>query len=255
MIFVFDIDCTLLVHNENESYIPQSVYKAFDLIRDSGHKIAIATGRNLTSARIIMEDLNVYDAVICDGSSIVINNEVVFEKEINEASKTIIIEEARKNNLIVLARNTDNAYMINSEDFSIIKEHAKGLILDVKSIQELTADVAINNFSCFEDYEFKNLSNVDITKWPAGSSICEAGTNKGSGIKEYLKIKGIDEEVLVFGDNLNDVEMFREFYENSYVVGNASDKVKSQAKHIIGNIEEDGIYKAVEAIINGNGGM
>ncbi len=98
-----------------------------------------------------------------------------------------------------------------------------------------------------------SLNDADIHKWPVGVSIVPKGVNKAEGIKKYLELTNSNQEVFVFGDNLNDKEMFEAFYENSYVIGNAKDSVKGYAKNVMKNLEDDGIYWAVANILE-NGG-
>lgn len=63
--------------------------------------------------------------------------------------------------------------------------------------------------------------------------------SKGSIMREYCKIKGIkDDEICVVGDSGNDISMFKEFKETSFVMGKAPEAVKKYAKYTIDKFED-----------------
>lgn len=73
--------------------------------------------------------------------------------------------------------------------------------------------------------------------------------NKGSSLDwllSYLNIK--PEEVCVFGDNLNDIEMLTLAGE-SYAVSNAREEVRLAAKHVCDPYWEDGVLKVLKSFL------
>lgn len=81
---------------------------------------------------------------------------------------------------------------------------------------------------------------------PESLEILNINASKGTALDHIMDAYGISKnEVLVIGDGNNDVTMF-ELTNNSVAMGNASDYVKSKAKHVTQNIEDDGFYNALK---------
>jgi len=76
--------------------------------------------------------------------------------------------------------------------------------------------------------------------------------DKGRIIKEYCRIKGIEEnEVAVIGDSGNDLSMIR-LFENSYAMGNASKEVKKAANYPADDNAHLGVCKVLRQIMKDN---
>lgn len=76
--------------------------------------------------------------------------------------------------------------------------------------------------------------------------IAPAGITKGKTLRRLMKQEGIlPEEVMVFGDGENDVDMFRQA-AYSIAMGNAADYVKKYAFDVTGTNNENGIAAALE---------
>lgn len=69
--------------------------------------------------------------------------------------------------------------------------------------------------------------------------IYPCGTSKASAIKQLADMTKAD-EVVVFGDNINDIPMF-EIAHRSYAMANAMDDVKEKATSTIASNAEDGV--------------
>lgn len=68
-------------------------------------------------------------------------------------------------------------------------------------------------------------------------------TSKGTAMEEVKKLIGA-EQIIAFGDNLNDMEMFR-YADESYAVGNACDELKRVATSVIGTNDDDAVAKFI----------
>lgn len=70
------------------------------------------------------------------------------------------------------------------------------------------------------------------------------GSSKAVGIKEFIKELGRDiNDTIAFGDGRNDIEMIEET-GLGIAMGNAVPELKSVAKYVTANIEEEGIAAA-----------
>lgn len=75
------------------------------------------------------------------------------------------------------------------------------------------------------------------------------GVSKGQAIKilqESLEIK--PEETMVFGDQLNDLEMIRQAYY-SFAVANARPEVKAEARFEADSNMNDGVLKILKLLV------
>ncbi len=254
MLFVFDIDGTIVSHSKNPSYIPKSTIKAIELIFNSGYKVIVATGRTYTQSKNVMELLGVTDGIFSDGSTIVINNNVVSNEVISKEAYESFINDCKKNNLTALAQDHMYNYLMYSptdeEAVDIIESYAKGMDNPDYIKNEIPNTLECNLFSCFSQHDFQKFDDISYTAWTKGTSMKPKNVNKASGIKKYIELANISyKQVHVFGDNFNDIEMFQEFYEHSNVLGDAPNEVKEYAKNILNSIDCNGIYNRIINIL------
>lgn len=75
---------------------------------------------------------------------------------------------------------------------------------------------------------------------------------KSIAIRELMELEGFGAgELTVFGDNLNDVKMFR-MAGRAIAVGNATDEIKGYADEVIGPNEDDSVVKFIMREVGGN---
>ncbi len=257
-LFVFDIDNTLIKHCDGKSYLPDSAREALQLIKASGNKIIIATGRTYNVTEHIMRDLQVSDAVICNGSAMVLNNNLVYNEPIRQEPLAHFLTEIKNKRLPALAFDSHDIYIHNDIDdkeyfTKIVKSFIDPMYEGTShQMKQFDFNIQYNSISIFDAEEINPYSDISCTWYEEGGyELMNKNSTKASGILKYINDNGIDKQnVYVFGDNYNDIPMFEMFYENSYVVGDACDIVKSYAKNVCDLIEEDGIYKAVIKILN-----
>ena len=85
--------------------------------------------------------------------------------------------------------------------------------------------------------------------------VCSNQSHKGGLLQTICKEKGYQyDEVCVFGDSTNDIQML-ELFENSFVPCNGHELAKQVGKYIIGNNNEDGVAIAIEKIIKEKNGI
>lgn len=83
------------------------------------------------------------------------------------------------------------------------------------------------------------------SSFPNNIEINDIHAQKGIALTEFIQEQGIrKEEVLVFGDGLNDYSLFTEF-PNSFAPVNAMEEIKEIAGTIIESNEEDGVGKTI----------
>jgi hydroxymethylpyrimidine pyrophosphatase-like HAD family hydrolase len=94
-----------------------------------------------------------------------------------------------------------------------------------------------NQFSvAATEYELRDFSLVDVNG---------AGCSKGTTLARWVERRGwTPAHVAAIGDNLNDVEML-DFAGAAYVMGNATDTLKSRGYRPTGSNDEGGLASAI----------
>lgn len=93
-------------------------------------------------------------------------------------------------------------------------------------------------------------SNAEVVRYDdRGVEIMPAGCTKGSGIKRLARELSVPlSEILVFGDNKNDIQMFREAGFGA-AVGNAVPALKEEADYICRNEAVTGVVEAIRKFV------
>jgi len=88
------------------------------------------------------------------------------------------------------------------------------------------------------EYEPRDFSLVDVNG---------AGCSKGTTLARWVAARGWSRDaVMAVGDNFNDVEML-DFAGAPYVMGNATDALKSRGYRITGSNDEGGLAQAIRS--------
>lgn len=115
----------------------------------------------------------------------------------------------------------------------------------------------LNKLNCTSDSEHMKKVYQELTSRLGGQyefvrtcprlvEICPAGITKGKTLRRYMEMEGVGpDEVMVFGDGENDVDMF---YSVTYSIamGNAEDFVKKSASDVTKSNNENGLVAALE---------
>ncbi|AVN64736.1 MULTISPECIES: Cof-type HAD-IIB family hydrolase [Mesoplasma] len=83
-------------------------------------------------------------------------------------------------------------------------------------------------------YVSNNLKEITFNE------IHHANVSKGNAIKEMAKVFNIcNDDIIVAGDDNNDLSMFKEFYDNSYIVRQEhNENIRDKAKFIIDSLSD-----------------
>ncbi len=255
-LFVFDIDNTLISHHNGDAVVVESAKEALQIIKDNGCKPILATGRPYNTVEHIMDDLDISDAILSNGSTVVLNKEIIYNRPIIEEANASLLKAIKEKGLPAIAMDSHDIYIYSEVEekgyFDKLIEKFISPMFEgtTAKMKEFDFDSEYNIISIFSEEEIDTHNEIEKTWYHnTGYELTNKGSSKATGILKYIEENNIDKnDVYVFGDNYNDLSMFAEFYENSYVLGNACDEVKSYAKHICDHIDNDGIYKAIVSI-------
>lgn len=138
-----------------------------------------------------------------------------------------------------------------SNDFS----HNYPNLIELSSIEELPGK--LNKINCadtperieqiFHRLQERFCGNYEMVRTcPRQIEIAPGGITKGQALKKLMEEEGIGrDEVLVFGDGENDVDMFRQV-THSIAMGNAADYVKTHASEVTDSNDEEGLVKVLK---------
>lgn len=251
----FDIDGTLLSHRT--ARVPESAIKALSCAREHGLMLFAATGRHaLALTRLPQITALDLDGLIClNGQLCLYGGKTVFQNPIPRCEIEAFIRfmqgkdcifQFSGNDLVFCTRRDDTVWDIN-EKFGIFEPPIfppeRALDMDVLQIE-----LFLREESALEVLNF--MPSCCSTRWHAmGVDILRKDGGKWTGIKKIAEHLHLHEgEIMVFGDHDNDVDMLKNA-TFSVALGNASAKALAAAKHVTTDIDEDGIYNAIRALL------
>ena len=268
----FDLDGTLL---SSEKRIPESARTAIARCRERGVKVFFATARSprlrqtlkWTDAEYALFDGGVY----ANGGCVEFGGGMR-HCYIDSRAVRICIEQAARFEDVHLSLHTPQegyAFNFPVDDFLIEDWGLNGA--NIRRIDDATI-AETTKMMIFYDHlndshplpeqlghalqtACAGLANVYITD--GGSSIQVTGVDSGKlkGIESIRRQLGLEtEEVCVFGDDVNDLEMIS-FYPNSVAMGNAVESIRQAAKFVTRTNDEDGVAFAIEMLLDGTGGV
>jgi Cof subfamily protein (haloacid dehalogenase superfamily) len=250
MIF-FDIDGTLLDHDMR---LPASTKQAVMDLKSLGHEVAIATGRAPFMFEDLRKELEIDSFICLNGQVVVLKGKVIYRNPLNTNLLRSLTDYA-------IARDHPIVYM----DLNQMKMNVSNNVHIESSMRSLNIalpkhdpEYYLNNeiyqamiFCQPEDEESyrQSFKRLKFIRWhPISMDILPGNGSKANGISQIMMKLGIDKaEVYAFGDNYNDIEMFK-FVGHSVSMGNAPDIVKQSARYITKNVDEDGILFGLKLV-------
>ncbi|ERK31928.1 Cof-type HAD-IIB family hydrolase [Clostridium intestinale] len=268
-LFISDLDGTLLNSNKEISVYSKKVLN--NLINE-GINFTVATARTPATVIDILKDLSIKLPVILMNGVIIydINEKRYINIESVERSLVQdILKVFEKNNKspLVYGINDDELYVYYKEfvyevekDFYKERCHSPyKTFLKVDEYIESTKASKIINFIAYDKLEvikniYDELSKLEGITVDYYEEIYRKGwyyldaysskASKANGIKFLSRYVQTD-KVICFGDNLNDIPMFK-VSDESYAVNNANDVLKDMATAVIEGNNDDAVAKFIE---------
>ena len=249
-IIFFDIDDTL--RNSKTGFVPTTIQTIFQQLREKGILTGIATGRGIFGVVPEIKALKPDFFVTLNGAYI----------------------EDKKGNVIYsnkIARDKVEEYIAWTKevgiDYGLVGSHEAKLSRRTEMISQaidpIYPDLEVDpDFYQKEDiYQMwtfedqgddltlpENLSStLRLVRWHEHSSdVVPISGSKAAGVAKVVDHLGLKpENVMVFGDELNDLELF-DYAGISVAMGISHEKIKEKADYITKTLEEDGIFDALE---------
>ena len=249
-IVFFDIDDTL--RNSKTGFIPTSIPTVFQQLREKGILTGIATGRGIFGVVPEIRELKPDFFVTLNGAYI-------------EDKKGNVIDSNK------ISKDKVESYIAWTKevgiDYGLVGSHTAKLSTRTELISEAIdpiypdLDVDPDFYEKEDIYQMWTFeergddlilpdtlaSTLRMVRWHEHSSdVVPISGSKAAGVAKVVEHLGLKpENVMVFGDGLNDLELF-DYAGISVAMGVSHEKIKEKADYITKTLEEDGIFDALE---------
>lgn len=256
-----DVDGTLVPDGTDR--IDPGIFDAIQRMKKHGIAFAAASGRQYASLRNLFSPVQDDICYITDNGGFLRDHAGVYMKNsIDRELLFALIEDAKKlPGCDIMLCGLDWAYCEEERYmYHWMKDSYKYNIKAIGDFKENLKDDIVK-LSIYHPTDCENVVNEWLTpKWSGKFKIASAGiqwmdcispsADKGTALRMLMDKLGVRrEETMVFGDNLNDIEMLL-CAEESYAIGNAREEVKKAAKHVADLREHQGVLKAVTAYLD-----
>lgn len=267
-----DIDGTLL--NRKKELTPATV-EALQAAADHGIQIVISTGRLLSEFRDLVEQLPMMRyTVTCTGCQVIDlqTGRDIFRQAMTAEEMQRIYNKMKQFDVMFQAFSDDDGSIHNDawvlEHADLYSPKALARVMQRTHIPEKDFDGYIASYTGLtnkihmffrtveqrdqawdlvkdEPYSIMSSTVNDLELMPPG-------VDKGLGMRKLAEHLGLTaDQIMTIGDGGNDVDMLRQA-GIGVAMANASEEAKAAADHILAySNDEDGVAKAVWAVIKG----
>lgn len=257
---ITDMDGTFL--KTNDGYNKERFKALKSRLDEKGIKFVIASGRGYNAISHLFDENDKGIIYIADSGAFIRDDE-----------KSIYIDDIpmeRVNKIIdALVENNIFAYMVCCENcmYMDLEKNKPELVERMKKVYTNTYDISKGyenervpkltvKVETQEEIEIlkKIGANPETSFKPIVSGdmyidMVNYDVDKATAIKHIQELwKIADDEIVVFGDSENDLDMLRN-YKNSYAVSNACDDAKECANFVCKSNNEEGVLECVEKLL------
>ena len=262
-LYVSDLDGTLLRNDQRTSDYTNMIINK--LVKE-GMLFSYATARSYVTAQKVTEGLNAEIPLIVYNGAFIINNKTgrIIISNFFDSQIYAVIKDLINNNIYPMVYSfidgIEKMSFVKNKCSKGMKEHIKSRKGDKRANPLENQDGLYNGdifyITCIDDrkkleplYEkYRNsyhcVFQEDIYTNEQWLEIMPLNTSKANAVKELKKYLNCKKSV-VFGDGINDIDMF-EISDECYAVKNAADELKKIATQIIDSNNNDGVAKWLE---------
>ncbi|MGL5088225.1 MAG: Cof-type HAD-IIB family hydrolase [Cetobacterium sp.] len=258
-LIISDLDGTLVNNNKEVSDYTK---KIVCLLKQMGIHFIIATGRNLSGAKLIYDELNLDSEIVCNNGSTIYNNkgELIFQRILDknivkDIFKKSIIEDctffATYGNEVYIGEGSlhtinnflqhplKNPIELNKENI-LSYDFEKVVLMDSDNDKLMKLSTLFNSYK--EINAFVSQDNyLDIVHFE---------TSKGSALKTIAKSKNIDlKHTIAFGDAFNDYEMLK-VAGKGLVMLNGFEELKKEFQTLAFTNDENGVARYLAQVFS-----
>ncbi len=265
-LYITDLDGTLL---NSDAVLTEKSKEYINKVTDGGALFSVATARTFATVMQMFSDVDLkLPLVLMNGVMLYdpkdkrilschsISNNTI-EKVFDVYRKHTIyplVYRCKKDLLEIEYYNTDNPYQMRYVDKrteATGKRFVYSPVFTAEGKSEVIYIVTLDKYEVilplYED--IRKIKDISCVFYRDNYTDCyfleifACGVSKASGVLEVKKIAGAD-KVIAFGDNLNDMEMFKAANE-SYAVENGHEDLKNSATGIIGSNDKNSVAEYI----------
>lgn len=262
-----DLDGTLLTNNET---ILAETVRTLRQANANGIKIVLCSGRPLSGVMPYEEELgfsgNKQYAIVFNGAVIqTLAGKVLMSQELDyrDFSTMLRLQHLAHVNLHF---ETTECFWTCDRDLSVQMQINAALtdnIMKVRNKDEIKPGFTFNKvgFTCAQDSDQIAKLWASLPEWVFQSydvvrslnniiEINQIGASKGNALMDLAQRLKIDQrDVMVFGDQGNDLSMFANPEFTKVAMGNAIEEIKNKADYVTDDNEHNGIAKALKKMV------
>ncbi|MGI6604715.1 MAG: Cof-type HAD-IIB family hydrolase [bacterium] len=258
-LLALDLDNTLL---NAQGEISPGNRRAIQAAQAKGVAVTLATGRMYRSARVFAQDLGVVIPLITYNGALIKDNagHIYLDRPVPLSAAAMALQVAREHDIHVNLFVRDELYTDREDDwteryrrFSRVEPHL------VRRLEDYLTEPPNKVLFMGHPEEISRVRPVLAerlgdsarltTSSPRFIEIIHPQVSKRSGLEYLLDTLGIRaEEMVVVGDNYNDLEMI-DLAGLGVVVANAPPEVQARADYITARNTEDGVAQVIEKFI------
>lgn len=259
-----DIDGTLV--KDGTLALNPDYYKVIEQLIEKGITFVACSGRQYISERKLFAPIKDKIMYVTDGGTVIRTPEKILKVCPLDTSiwKGMYqsMEELPSCDCFICTPDYSLAEDAGSKMFRWLKDSYGYDIREVPRLDEIDKynDINVIKFSVYHPYACEEMCKPSfIPKWKECTKVACAGkewvdcisneADKGESVKwlqQYLNIP--PEETCVFGDNMNDISMFKNA-KYSFAVSNARDEVKAAASDICAPYYENGVLEILKSLL------
>jgi len=247
----FDIDGTLAAGGYGNTYIPESTIVALEKLRRAGHFLCIATGRSQAMAVDYMHSLGFENMVSDGGYGVTINDRLLGITPLNRDKVISLIHECQAKNIPwgLQVANSDTRYVPDGR----FEEFTHDIYMKSRVVEGLAPEDYSEIYKAYvaclypAELSLESLSALPWCRFHREYFFVEP-SDKAFGIRQVMDYFHADyADAIVFGDAMNDMSMFTDDWYK-VAMGNAIPELKAKADMVTSAVDDDGIYRACEAL-------
>ncbi|WP_303974125.1 bifunctional Cof-type HAD-IIB family hydrolase/peptidylprolyl isomerase [Streptococcus merionis] len=248
----FDIDDTLRV--KDTGYMPDSIKHVFEALRARGIIVGIASGRARYGVPPEIQALNADYCVKLNGAYVKDNKKnIIFKRPIPKELVAKYKEWADSEGVHFGLAGRHKAVLSYRND--LISDAIDVVYASLEVEPDFDQEHDVYQMWTFEDrgdnlqFPEELAQDLRLVRWHDHSSdVVLKGTSKALGVSKVVEHLGLKpENVLVFGDELNDLELF-DYAGIAIAMGVSHPALQEKADFITKKVEEDGIQYALEEL-------
>ena len=245
----FDIDGTLT--DRKTGQIVPSAVEAVKKLQQAGHFVAIATGRACYKAEHFRKD-NGFKHMVCNGGhGIIYDGELKENHPLNYKNAKAVYDQARELGYGIYTAIDDSnkvyaADFLFHEQAGMRKEPSVYIINpdfdpdETKTIYKMYVSIPEA-----EEERLTTKEKVGHLRFEKEYLMFQPDAKREGILKMLSYAGGTPENVVVFGDDYNDLDMFDERFFK-VAMGNGCEALKEKADYVADENVKDGIYKTCE---------